>query len=96
LTGYEIRNQRDETADKVADGESDGGHVRLIAIRFRLLVVKVDEEITELVGGVVQRRVDFGDSVVGDPVCDEGLANEGVGFCGVFEDGVYLANGGLV
>lgn len=95
--GHEVRDQRDEAADEVAQGQGQRGDPRLVAVGRRLLVVEGDEEVAQVGRRSVQRAVDLADGGLGDAVRCEDRVNNGRRFGGGGADeGVGFADGGFV
>lgn len=93
----EIRDQRDEPADEIANGKGEGRDPRLVAVRLRLFVVEGDEEFEEAVVRGMQRVVDLGYGIRRDTMFGKGIVNDGGGFLWRgFDQFFGFADGGFI
>lgn len=97
LVDNEIRNQRDESADEITNGQGNSRYPCLVAVRLRFFVVESDEELEETVMRSMQGSVDLADDVGGDTMGGENVTHNGTSFDGRgFDQFFCFAHGGFI
>lgn len=80
MVGKEVRHQRDEAANEVADGEGERRDPGLVTVGRGLAVVESDEEVEESRVRAVEGGVDLGDGLFGQSERGEDVMDNGAGF----------------